>query len=135
VTALTHPYPFLIDSLPGKTFLKTNATWIQRKAADDELLDVNHNAKPTRVQIQVLTYILNSVGWNNGLWPPTKSLKMEAWWNESAAPPTAPGLLLDQLKGRCQIDAQIRELFELARRLGGTLPCKKYSLLLCNCYS
>lgn len=118
------PLPLNARLLSKKNFLD-NASWVQQKAADDEILDGNNNDKPTCVQIQVLTDILNSLGWNSGLRRPTKWSSNDAWWNSSAPPPSASADLLANLNQRCQSDAEFKLLFQLARAQAGSIPCKK----------
>jgi hypothetical protein len=117
--------PMLLSArLISKRNLLDNANWVFQKAADIGILDGGSNNRPTQVQIQVLTDILNAVGWNGGIRRPTKSLHPRAWWNTVDAPPSTTAVLLHQLNEMCQSDADFKRLYLKARAQKGCIPCK-----------
>lgn len=102
-----------------------NANWVYQQAIEMDLLAGDSNRKPTSGQVQVVTDVLNALGWNSGLRKPTTSLQADAWWNTRVALGT-PGVF-EVLSTLCQTDNQIKVLFNLARTTAGSIPCKAHS--------
>ncbi|GFZ50315.1 hypothetical protein JCM24511_08071 [Saitozyma sp. JCM 24511] len=93
-----------------KTFLD-NANWVYQQAVLGKVFHGQAGDKPSKQQVQALTDILNTLGWNGGLHSPTKSQAAYTWWNTSAA---AAPTLFNILSEIYQTDDQIRALFQLA---------------------
>lgn len=117
------PLPLSVRLVP-KDALLANANWVYQQAEQAELFKGSNNDKPTKLQLQALTDIMNALGWNSGLRRPTKSLDKTAWWNEQ--PGNTESDLFQQLGGDYQTDEEIRRLFETARTLAGSIRCKAY---------
>jgi hypothetical protein len=116
--------PILMSaSLVTRDDLFANAHWIHQKVADQKLSDGDSNVKPTARQINILTDVFNSLGWNGGLRKPRKSLDPGAWWNEWNGPAPSTLELSSRLSELCQTDAQLKLLFTTARQLAGVIPC------------
>jgi hypothetical protein len=109
--------------VPRQAFLD-NAMWIQQQATDLKIFQGDNNAKPSDLQLRVLTDILNAVGWNNGLQSPTRSLTSKAWWNGNGdgSDPT----FYQSLSSLCQSNDQIKQVFNLARSIMDAVPCQRH---------
>lgn len=115
------PYKLSARLVPKEALL-ANANWVFQQAQDIGLFHGSNNDTPSKLQVQALTDVMNALGWNSGLRRPTKSLDTAAWWNQQAND-TEPDLF--QLLGRQhQTDPDIARLFERARALAGSIPCK-----------
>jgi hypothetical protein len=109
----------------SKEGLLANSQWVHGLAQQGDIFHGRPAETPTKQYIQVLTDILNALGWNSGLCTATRSLAEDAWWNE----------MLDQanvmstfqtLSATHQTNPEIKELFNRARLCspGLALPCK-----------
>ena len=122
--ALSTPLPISARIVPRTAFLD-GANWVYHQAQVSEVLHGSNGSKPTKQQVQVLTDVMNALGWNPGLRTATKSLAGDAWWN---APVPAQDTVFLELSELCQTDQEIQELFQAARRVGRRpqcLPCKR----------
>jgi len=118
-----HTKNILAAKLVDKQALLDNANWVHQQAVAARVFTGHATTKPTKHQLQILTDILNALGWNNGRRRPTRSGEVTAWWNETDSPPTLFGKLCE----RYHTDEEIKTLFQLAREnsIGGHgLPCK-----------
>jgi len=113
----------LTAKLVTREGLLANANWVYQQAANANIFQGEAPGKPSRVQLQALTDILNGWGWNAGLRSTTKSHVQTAWWNETQA---WPATVFHTLSTRYQSDEDIRQLFHLARANShqNALPCK-----------
>jgi hypothetical protein len=66
--------------LTNKESLLLNANWIIQRGYRLKHLTGRDIYKPTKIQCQVVTDILSSLGWNAGKSKPTPSLDNKAWW-------------------------------------------------------
>lgn len=118
----------LTAKLVTREGLLANANWVYEQARQAKMFTGRGADRPTRVQIQALTDVLNALGWHGGLRRPTKSLNPSAWWN--LEPPAGPSHVFQTLSTWYQTNDEIKALFNLARtnttngRLG--LPCKAH---------
>jgi hypothetical protein len=116
----------LTARLVSRDDLFANANWIHQKVIEDKLLVGDNNAKTTARQIKILTDVFNSFGWNRGLRNPSKSLDPGDWWNETAGSTPGSTDLVGQLNELCQTDSEVKLLFNSARFLAGTVPCRQH---------
>lgn len=107
-----------------------NANYIYQMAEQSHVFSGAASMDRTATHVQVLTDVLNAIGWNNGLRTSTKALDQDAWWLSTADP--GPMTAYDTLDAANQTDEQIRHLFILAREACGTpeerwgLPCSAH---------
>jgi len=118
-----HSPVLLAARLVNRENFLANANWVYQQAQNSKILVGDNNSKPSRIQIQVLTDVLNGLGWNSGLRPATKSLKPDAWWNN---PTTTAPEVFQVLSTLCQTDDQIKILFTIARDSIDCVPCKNH---------
>jgi hypothetical protein len=104
--------------------LLANANWVYQQAAQANIFEGRGSDRPTREQVQALTDILNSLGWNSGLRSPTKSMNPEAWWHST--PSTDRSAIFQHLMSTYQSDEDILRMFETARDGAHpyAVPCK-----------
>ena len=121
--------PFSRTQLTAKLVTRSgfldNANWVYQQANTANVFAGRGEDKPTAVQYQALTDILNGLGWNSGLRQATMSLTADAWWLGTAE--TEMSSTFQEISNWCQTDVEIRDLFLAARSNGGyaqALPCK-----------
>jgi hypothetical protein len=117
------PYQLSTRFIPREQLL-ANANWVYQQAHNAKLFLGHDSDQPSKRQIQALTDILNALGWNSGLRRPTRSLDRTAWWNEG--PGDLGQDLFQVISRQYQTDEEISMLFNKARQLGGTIPCKAH---------
>jgi len=118
--------PHLVSArLVSRQSLLVNANWIYLKTVEDEIFAGTDSAKPSKLQLQALVDVFNSLGWNPGLRTATKSLNPDAWWNAAMGQASAVMDLLDFLNRTCRTDPQIELLFTVAKDQHGAVPCKR----------
>lgn len=111
--------------LVSKEGLLANGHWVYGLAQQGDIFQGRPAEKPSKQQIQVLTDILNALGWNSGLRTATKSLAEDAWWNDTLNQADVMSTFRT-LSAAHQTDLEIKELFNRARLCspGLALPCK-----------
>lgn len=117
------PYQLSVRLIPRDQLL-ANANWVYQQAYNAEVFYGNNNDRPSKVQIQALTDIMNALGWNSGLRRPTRSLSNNAWWNQQ--PGNLDQDLFQVLSRLYQTDEEIGTLFDKAKTLAGYIPCKAH---------
>lgn len=120
-----HPPTTLSAQVITRKGLLADANWVYQQAAQADIFHGRGSDRPTKAQIQALTDILNSLGWNSGLRSPTKSLDPEARWHFHT-PSSDRAAIFRHLMSTYQSDEEIMEMFETARSGAHpyAIPCK-----------
>lgn len=128
---LNPPEPYtaykLKATLVTKDGLLGNADWVYRQHTLANPFVGTANAKPTKVQVKIMTDVLASFGWNGGKRRPTKSLAGKAWWIVTEPEQTAQTKILADLQAQYTSAAAKVKLVEHVRRhCGKIMPCIRY---------
>lgn len=118
------PTPLSVRLVSRDSMLQ-NAMWVYQQAINVNIFRGEGSNRPSTLQIKALTDIFNALGWNSGLRNGTKSLNQDAWWY-GHTPRDAGSSLFHTLAECCGSDLEVKALFNAARTMAGTVPCKAY---------
>ena len=104
-----------------------NADWMHQKAILAHSFIGDNNAKPSGLQVQAMTDVLASFGWNAGKRRPTKSMSPTAWWIQGEPEGDDESRLLAAIHIKYNSPpTKYRLLQSVRQHHGGHLPCKLY---------
>ena len=105
--------------------LLANADWMYQRVMMARLLIDDDHARPTQSQVQAMTDVLASFGWNAGKRRPTKSLSPTAWWMVSEQDKDDENTILGRLHYQYNLPHAKHKLLESIRRHHTNyLPCR-----------